>query len=359
MLVKLEYICGRSYTESVTKHDSKYMQRCLDLAQLGYKTAHPNPMVGCVIVHEGKIIGEGYHTAYGKAHAEVEAINSVIDKSLLRDSTLYVNLEPCAHHGKTPPCADLIIRHQLKRVVIANTDPHEVVAGTGIERMKANGIEVRTGVLESEGRTLNRRFFTYHEKKRPYIILKWAQTADGYLGRTTGDSGSPHISGKLANQYVHELRASVDGIFVGTQTVVQDNPSLNVRHVEGPSPHRFTIDHKNRIPTDSKLLSDGLPTTIFSKSKLTDKHVVLDSENDIWAVMMDYWYKNGIQSVLIEGGTNILNQFIEKNRFDEIITITSSKNWGSGVASPKTPQLHVYQEFQLGSDRISIYHNNH
>lgn len=316
-------------------------------------------MVGCVVVHNNKIIGEGFHTAHGKPHAEVEAINSVTDKSLLPDSTLYVNLEPCAHHGKTPPCADLIIRHKLKRVVIANTDPHDVVAGEGIKRLKASGIEVTTGVLESEGRNLNRRFFTYHEKKRPYVILKWAQTADGFLGRTTGDSGSPHISGKLANQYVHELRASVDGIFVGTQTVVQDNPSLNVRHVEGPSPHRFTIDNPNRIPAGSKLLSDGLPTTIFSKSKLTDKHVVLDAEDNIWTSMMDYWYQTGIQTVLIEGGTNILNQFIEKNLFDEIITITASKNWESGVASPKIPQLPVCKEFQLGPDTISIYQNNH
>ncbi|MFT5512783.1 MAG: diaminohydroxyphosphoribosylaminopyrimidine deaminase, partial [Bacteroidia bacterium] len=230
MAFKLEYICGRNYNPLPEEKDIKFMQRCIELASNAKAHVHPNPMVGCVIVCDNKIIGEGYHKNYGNAHAEVKAIASVQDKNKLTLSTLYVNLEPCAHHGKTPPCTDLIIQHKIPHVVISNVDPHEKVAGKGIQKLIDAGVTVTKNVCTEEGASLNRSFFTYHKEKRPYIILKWAETADGFIGLTSETTNQKNaISNDLANRYVHQLRAESGAIFVGTNTAIVDNPSLTTR----------------------------------------------------------------------------------------------------------------------------------
>ncbi len=225
--------------------DELFMQRAIELAQLGIGAVSPNPRVGCLVVHDNKIIGEGWHQKFGEAHAEVNAINSVKDLSLLKESTIYVNLEPCSHEGKTPPCSDLLIKHQVKKVVIANTDTNPLVAGRGVEKLKKAGIAIMTGVLEKEGRELNRRFFTFMEKKRPYIILKWAQTSDGFIAQKNFES--KWITNELSRQLVHRWRSEEDAVLVGTRTASHDNPSLTVRDWSGRNPTRIVIDRFLRL----------------------------------------------------------------------------------------------------------------
>ncbi|MDR2473665.1 MAG: bifunctional diaminohydroxyphosphoribosylaminopyrimidine deaminase/5-amino-6-(5-phosphoribosylamino)uracil reductase RibD, partial [Tannerella sp.] len=240
-----------------------FIQRCLELASHGAGNVAPNPMVGAVIVHNGLIIGEGFHRRYGEAHAEVNAIASVKDESLLKESTLYVNLEPCSHYGKTPPCAQLIIEKQIPRVVIACEDPFEAVAGRGVKMLREAGIEVVTGVMESEAKALNKYFITAHTKRRPYIILKWAESADGFVDKIRNDRSEPPVklSSTLTRMLVHKLRSDVQAIMVGTNTAILDNPSLKVSHWVGKSPVRIVFDRYGRIPHDSKLF-DGTAETI-------------------------------------------------------------------------------------------------
>ena len=250
--------------------DEKYMSRCLDLAILGKGNVSPNPMVGSVIVHRDKIIGEGFHQKYGQSHAEVNAINSVNNQLLLEESVLYVNLEPCAHYGLTPPCSDLIIQKKIPKVVIGTLDPYSEVAGKGVEKMRKAGIEVDIGILENECYELNRRFFTYHIKKRPYIILKWAQTADGFIDikRKKTETGEPYwITGDLALRLVHKIRSSEDAIMVGTNTAINDNPSLTVRNWSGRDPLRIAIDRNLRLPDSLNIFNQTSRTIIFNAKK--------------------------------------------------------------------------------------------
>lgn len=338
-------------------HHSKnlFMQRALDLALNGRGYVSPNPLVGCVIVVEGKIIGEGYHKKYGEAHAEVNAVNSVDDKSLLSKSTVYVALEPCSHFGKTPPCADLLLKHNVRKVVIANVDSNPLVGGKGIEKLKNAGIEVETGVLEKEGRELNKRFFTFIEKKRPYIILKWAQTADGFIARKNFDS--KWISGELSRQLVHRWRAEESAILVGKNTVFHDDPQLNVRNWSGPNPVRIVIDAKLSLPTTLKIF-DGQQRTIIYNTKKSEtspniEFVKLETEDFVNHLLTDM-HRKGLQSVIIEGGSQTLNHFFEKDLWDEARIFTSPTTFGEGIPAPKI-SAHMLSQTQIDTDLLKIY----
>lgn len=338
------------------------MKRCFELASLGLGNAAPNPLVGSVIVHNGSIIGEGYHKKYGGPHAEVNACNAVEDKSFLAESTLYVNLEPCAHHGKTPPCADLIIKHQLKRVIISNFDPFSAVDGKGIERLKSAGIEVITGILEEEGRWLNRRFFTFHEKKRPYVILKFAQTIDGFLDGNRSDDDEAEalkISGSQMNQIVHKWRSEEASILVGKNTVLLDNPSLTTRLWPGKNPLRLVIDPELEVPETKAVMSDGNHTWIFNARR--DEYcenklcfIQINDPSDFHSEILTYLHKSDIQSVIIEGGAATLSRFIEANVWDEARIITGNMRIGSGVTAPEF-QGKLIASNHFGADLLQVY----
>ena len=297
------------------------IKRCIQLAYNGLGTTYPNPMVGCVIVHDGKIIGEGWHQKAGEPHAEVRAIASVKDKSLLAESTLYVSLEPCSHYGKTPPCADLIIAHRIPRVVIGTTDPFAKVAGRGIEKLRAAGCEVTVGVMEKECRELNKRFFTFHEKKRPYIFLKWAESADGFIAPAHKDTLAPvWISSFYAQQYVHSLRAREQAILVGGRTALADTPSLTTRHWYGANPLRVLIDPHQRVPQTAPIYDTQAPTLC-----LADTHP---------QAICDILYACGIQSLIVEGGRYMLQRFIDENLWDEALVFTGDMLFEEGVKAP-------------------------
>lgn len=337
--------------------DELYMQRCLQLAQLGAGKVSTNPLVGCIVVHNGIIIGEGYHHAYGQAHAEVNAINAVADKSILPQSTLFVTLEPCAHYGKTPPCADLITTHQLQRVVIGTTDTFSLVAGKGIEKLKNAGIEVTVGVLENECRYQNRRFFCFNEKKRPYVLLKWAQTADGFIGRLPNENDlDKGISNAETNIWVHRLRTEEDAILVGKNTALRDNPSLTARLWQGKNPTRVLIDRKLEVPKTFNIFKDDARVIVFNETtEQEDGHVhysKISFEQPLIPQVLDGLYKKNIQSVLVEGGAATLQQFIDARLWDEAFVITSSKTWGHGI---KAPQINgtVLTTQTIGNDTIT------
>ncbi|MDP4688018.1 MAG: bifunctional diaminohydroxyphosphoribosylaminopyrimidine deaminase/5-amino-6-(5-phosphoribosylamino)uracil reductase RibD [Salibacteraceae bacterium] len=338
-----------------------YMQRCLELAALGLGNTAPNPLVGSIIVHQNQIIGEGYHQQYGEAHAEVNAINSVENKALLAESTLYVNLEPCAHHGKTPPCADLIIAHNIPQVVICNRDPFHAVDGKGIERLQAAGIEVITGVLEDEGREVNKRFFTFHEQKRPYIILKWAETADGYLDyiRIADDNEKPlKISNEQSSTLVHKWRTEEAAILVGRRTAELDNPSLTARLWPGKNPLRLVIDPQLEVPEDSAMYNDGQPTWVFNALReYCEREVCFVKINDpatFELEIMQYLHQQNIQSVIIEGGANTLHRFIQAGIWDEARIITGNLRIGDGLAAPRfTGKLN--DTIFIDKDKLELY----
>lgn len=337
--------------------DSLYMQRALDLAEKGRGAVSPNPMVGCVIVHKEKIIGEGWHRKYGEGHAEVNAIASVADKSLLKESTCYVSLEPCAHYGKTPPCADLLIEHKVKRVVVAVRDANPLVGGKGIARMEAAGIKVVYGTLEEAARELNARFFTTIEKQRPYILLKWAQTRDGFVARKNFDS--KWISGTKSRQLVHQLRAEEDAIMVGTNTALHDDPKLNVRGVNGTDPVRVVIDKELRLPKGLQLFDGTQPTICFNLKK-SESHTNLDfvrfnKEGFISQLFADL-HRRKVQSVLVEGGSGLLSSLIRENLWDEAWVFQSNTTFGEGIAAPVLPTGPV-ETTSIGNDDLRIYRN--
>ena len=318
---------------------SIFMQRCLDLALLGMGDVAPNPMVGCVIVHNGKIIGEGYHEKYGQPHAEVNAIRSVKKQELLSESTLYVSLEPCAHFGKTPPCSDLIIEKRIPKVVIGTIDPFAEVAGKGIERMKNAGIDVEVGVLEKESRNLNRRFFTFHEQKRPYIILKWAQTLDGFIDTDRTEKKHPTwITNALSKRLVHKQRSEESAILIGTNTAEFDNPALTVREWTGNQPVRMVIDRIGRLDPGLHIFDGKAPTWVFTALERPDfenlKFIMLDFDRNILPQMMAELYRREILSVIVEGGSELLNSFLELNFWDEAFVYTGNQFFGKGVAAP-------------------------
>ena len=309
----------------MTLHE-KYMMRCLSVAEKGPGKVAANPMVGCVIVHNDKVIGEGYHKKFGESHAEVNAINSVKDKLLLKNCTLYVNLEPCSHYGKTPPCVDLIIRYKIKYVVIGKMDPNPMVCGKGIHKLMSAGCDIKVGVLEQDCQELNKRFYTFYQQKRPYIILKWAQTANGYMGI---NNQKVKISGKDTDKLVHKWRGREQAIMVGTNTALIDNPKLTVRNVKGENPLRIVIDKALKIPSKHNLLDGSTPTIVFtSKNKAGNKNVKFEKINfkkDILKQVVNKLYEINVQSVLIEGGTKLLESFINKNLWDEAAVIHSNK----------------------------------
>jgi diaminohydroxyphosphoribosylaminopyrimidine deaminase/5-amino-6-(5-phosphoribosylamino)uracil reductase len=336
--------------------DELYMRRALELAQLGLGTVSPNPMVGCVIVHQDRVIGEGWHRKYGEAHAEVNAINSVVDKSLLAESTVYVNLEPCSHHGKTPPCADLLISHSIKEVVIANMDTNPLVGGKGIVKLEEAGIKVKTGVLESEGRELNKRFFTFLEKKRPYIILKWAQTADGFIARKNYDS--KWISGEESRKLVHKWRSEEDSIMVATHTAQYDNPRLDVRDWSGVSPVRIVIDKKLELPSSLNLF-DGTVETLCYNLKKDEKRDGVEfikvTEENILKNILTNLYERNIQSVIIEGGAALHKSFIELHIWDEARVFVSNTVFGGGIDAVRLSL--PYKEEIINEDKLLVYRN--
>lgn len=320
------------------------IKRCIQLAYNGLGTTYPNPMVGCVIVHDGKIIGEGWHQKAGEPHAEVRAIASVKDKSLLAESTLYVSLEPCSHYGKTPPCADLIITHRIPRVVIGTIDPFAKVAGRGIEKLRAAGCEVTVGVMEKECRELNKRFFTFHEKKRPYIFLKWAETADGFIAPAHKDTLAPvWITDVYTRQEVHKMRSEEQAILVGVGTVLADNPSLDTRDWYGKNPLRVIIDPHLHSPKEFKVWNDLQPTLfITNKEKVSDKNygvqteiIGIDLSRNVPQQICDLLYQRNIQSLIVEGGAYTLQQFINAGLYDEMRIYKSEVSFGEGVKAPQ------------------------
>ncbi|MEG0927944.1 bifunctional diaminohydroxyphosphoribosylaminopyrimidine deaminase/5-amino-6-(5-phosphoribosylamino)uracil reductase RibD [Chryseobacterium sp.] len=302
-------------------NDELYIKRCIELAQKALGKTYPNPLVGSVIVHNGKIIGEGYHHKAGEPHAEINAINSVKNKSLIPESTIYVSLEPCAHYGKTPPCALKIKELGFKKVVIGAMDSHDKVNGKGKKIIQDAGIEAVSGILEKECIELNKRFFTYHEKKRPYMILKWAESGDGFLDK---DFKPTSISNALVNQFVHQLRADEHAILVGTQTALNDNPGLTVRNVEGTNPTRILIDFDLKVSQHFKIYNNEAKTLVLNTIKEgTEDHIQfikIEREN-FPANLMEALYKEQIQSVIIEGGRFTLQQFIDTDLWDEAIVI--------------------------------------
>jgi diaminohydroxyphosphoribosylaminopyrimidine deaminase/5-amino-6-(5-phosphoribosylamino)uracil reductase len=300
-----------------------YIQRCLELAQNGLGSTYPNPMVGSVIVHRGKIIGEGWHQKAGEPHAEVNAINSVKNKSLLTKSTIFVSLEPCSHFGKTPPCSDLIIQHKIPTVIVGTVDPNDKVAGKGIEKLQKAGIKVKVGVLEKECRELNKRFFTFHTKKRPYIILKWAESVDGFLSPLNKKEQKPvWVTNVYSRQLVHKWRTEEQAILVGTKTVLDDNPQLNARDWFGKNPIRIILDRCGKISEDYVVKKGNQKTIILTEQEILTKDENCIYENLIFGEqlpekMSNLLYQYQIQSVIIEGGLQTLQSFIDNNLWDE------------------------------------------
>lgn len=335
-----------------------FMKRCLELAQNGLGSTSPNPMVGSVVVHNGRIIGEGWHQKAGQPHAEVIAINSVKDKELLTESTLYVNLEPCSHFGKTPPCADFILKHNIKKVVIGGSDPFVAVAGKGIQRLKEAGCEVIVGVLEEECQTLNRRFFTFHTQKRPYIILKWAQTSDGFIAPLEKETQRPlWISGLLSQQLAHKWRCEEEAILVGKNTVLQDNPMLTARHWTGKNPLRVVIDKEDDISRDFSIFNDEAPTIVFSNQQNTSSEYI-DFEQSVPKQICDFLFQNKIQSLIVEGGSFTLQQFIDENLWDEARVFVSQSIFREGIPAPK-PNAFLEKEEKIGNDTLFLLKNQY
>lgn len=321
------------------KH-KKYMQRCVELAKNGLGTTYPNPMVGSVIVFENQIIGEGWHQKAGKPHAEVNAINSVKDKSLLSKSTIYVSLEPCSHFGKTPPCSDLIIHHKIPNVVVGTIDPNEKVAGKGIEKLRQSGANVIVGILEKKCLELNRRFFTFHNQKRPYIILKWAESADGFLSPQSKNEQKPvWITNSYSRQLVHKWRTEEQAILVGTTTVLADNPQLNSRDWTGNNPIRIVLDRSGKISNDYEV-KNGKQSTIFITEKenfVSDEnynHETIIFDNQLAEKICNFLFQKGIQSVIIEGGLQTLQTFIDANLWDEARIFKGSLLFQQGTKAP-------------------------
>lgn len=312
-------------------------------------------MVGSVIVFEGEIIGEGYHEFFGGAHAEVNAINSVDDKSLLSRSTLYVNLEPCSHFGKTPPCAELLISKNIPEVIIGCSDPNPLVSGKGIIMLKEEGIKVSSGILEKESIDLNRRFITFQKQSRPYIILKWAQSRDRYIDilRDESSRGSQRkISSAETNILVHQWRSEEQAILIGRNTAIKDNPELTVRHTKGRNPVRILIDPSGKVPADSKIFNSATRTVVFGETKSTCEKIAFRNLSTI----LDWCGKEKIISLLVEGGRQTLSHFIDEGFWDEIRVIENDSEIGSGISAPNLPAEAIKKsEIQLGSDTITFY----
>ncbi|MBS1637482.1 MAG: bifunctional diaminohydroxyphosphoribosylaminopyrimidine deaminase/5-amino-6-(5-phosphoribosylamino)uracil reductase RibD [Bacteroidetes bacterium] len=339
------------------------MQHCLDLARKGLGHVAPNPMVGAVLVYNDRIVAEGYHEQYGKAHAEVNAFNNLKDSSVLSQCTLYVNLEPCAHHGKTPPCADLVIQKGVKRLVVGNLDTNPLVAGKGIARIRAAGIDVTQGILDKECRELNRRFFTFHEQKRPYVILKWAQTGNGFISRNPLPESKEDnwITGPESKRLVHQWRSEEQAILVGRKTVEADNPQLTTRLIDGKSPLRLVIDKDLKLDSSLAVFNAEAHTIVFTALENEDvshiRFVTLDFSRDIIPQILRYLHEHGISSLIVEGGTTLLQSFIDLNVWDEArVFVNTHKVFETGLRAPHIRMAHV-QPINSGTDQLYIIQN--
>lgn len=347
------------------------MRRCLNLAEKGFGHVAPNPMVGAVIVCNDQIIGEGYHQQFGGPHAEVNAIASVQDESLLPNSTLYVSLEPCCHYGKTPPCADLIIEKRIPHVVVCNRDPFPSVNGKGIEKLIMAGVKVEVGLLASEGKWLNRRFFTFHEKKRPYILLKWAQSADGFMDkiRMKADEDPLRISSPDSIAAMHRFRAGESAIMVGPNTAIMDNPSLTVRYAPGNQPLRILLDRDLNVPASAHLLDGSVPTLVItSKEDIPHRpnvcYVYCDFLGDGSLNLNAFYellYRHNVESIIIEGGRLLLQSFLDKGQWDELRVETNRSLFvRHGVKAPdfklkENPEIQRFQIQEFGPNEVSFY----
>lgn len=332
------------------KIHEKYIKRCIQLAKNGLPAAMPNPSVGAVIVFENTIIGEGYTSAYGGNHAEVNAILSVKNKELLSKSTIYVSLEPCSHFGKTPPCSDLIIKYKIPNVVIGTVDSNSKVAGQGIKKLMEAGAHVTVGILEDECRASNKRFFTFHEKKRPYIILKWAESEDGFIAPSSKKEQKPvWITNKYSRQLVHKWRSEEAAILVGTQTVVDDNPKLDVRDWAGKNPTRIVLDKNNRIPKESYIFDNRQKTVLISDS-------ILNFSENVAPQVVHFLFENNLQSVIIEGGRQTLQTFIDANLWDEARVFRGTTLFSSGTKAPIITGK-IVSKNTIERDELLIYLN--
>ena len=341
-----------------------FLERCIELARLGAGSVSPNPMVGSVIVCDNQIIGEGYHMAYGQAHAEVNAIKNVFEintnaKELLKRSTIYVNLEPCSHFGKTPPCADLIILNEIPRVVIGCRDPFDQINGKGIEKLKNAGIEVIEDILTDKCLDLNKRFFTRIQKQRPYIILKWAQTSNGYFSPL--DRSQKWISSKEAKQLVHRWRSEEDAVLVGKNTALADDPKLNVRDWTGRDPVRIVIDRRLELPTDLNIFDQTQDTILFNNIKTEIvgkiKYLELEDFDNLLPQLIAYQlYLMDIQSLIVEGGSKTLNLFLASGLWDEARVFISSQTWEDGILAPEL-KGNPNEILNIGKDILKIWHN--
>lgn len=335
------------------------MQRCIDLALRGKGSVAPNPMVGAVLVHQDTIIGEGWHKAYGLAHAEVDCFEQVPPelRHLIPESTLYVNLEPCAHYGKTPPCAHRIVKEGVKKVVIANQDPFEAVNGRGITILQEAGIEVETGLLADAGAWLNRAFFTFHKEHRPYVVLKWAQSADGFLAPAT--PSRLQISGPISSRWVHKWRTEHAAILVGHNTALIDDPQLTARHWPGKQPLRIVIDRSASLPRTAAIFQHPSPIWIVNEHKTEQEGNVhwwqLPMGSALWPALMELLYNQGIQSIIIEGGAQVLQQCIDQGFWDEARVFTGATHLQQGLAAPKLVSAHLATIMQLHQDSMSLY----
>lgn len=332
------------------KNHELYIKRCLQIAKNGLGSTRPNPMVGAVVVFENKIIGEGFTSAYGGNHAEVNAINSVKDKSLFEKSTLYVTLEPCSHFGKTPPCSDLIIKHKIPEVVIGCIDDNPAVAGKGIAKLKAAGCKVTVGVLEDACKMHHKRFFTFHNKKRPYIILKWAETKDGFIAPKTKNEQKPvWITNTYSRQLVHKWRAEEQAILVGTNTVLEDNPSLTVRDWKGNNPTRVVIDRTSKLNLAYNVFNTEAETFIINEQNV-------DFTKPIAIQITNLFYQNNINSIIIEGGLKTLQTFIDENLWDEARIFTGAIEFKDGIKAPKLKGKLINEDVIL-NDRLKTIYN--
>lgn len=341
------------------------MHRCFELASKGIGEVAPNPLVGAVIVHDSKIIGEGYHQQYGKTHAEVNAIKSVKNHELLKKSTLYVNLEPCSHFGKTPPCSDLIIQKQIPRVVISNSDPNPLVSGNGIKKLQKHGIEVITNFLSKDGYNLNKRFFNFHTKKRPYIFLKWAQTLDGFMDiqrQNPANKEKYWITNSELKLLVHKWRSEEQAIMIGSNTAINDNPKLNVREWIGKSPTRIVIAKNELLPKHLNIFDNSQKTIIFTSiaglSSNSNTSIIYIPENEMFIdAVLNHLYTLQIQSVIIEGGYELLNSLIISELWDEAIVLIGNKNFCTGLQAPILNRLPM-MKIKIENDTILYYKND-
>lgn len=342
--------------------DQIYMHRCQELALKGLGLTRTNPLVGCVIVHGDRIIGEGYHREFGGPHAEVIAIRSVKDQGLLPESTLYVNLEPCTHHGKTPPCSLLILQKGIRRIVISNRDPFPSVNGRGVAQLEQAGIEVLTGILEEEGSRLNRRFFGYHLKQRPYVTLKWARSTDGFIDlvREPDDPiGTNWITDEVSRTLVHKWRAEESAIMVGTNTIITDNPRLNIRRWGGDDPVRITIDRRGRLPGHVHILDGSQETIVFTgvpgKYSGQTRSIRVDPSYGL-TDMLEELYSEKILSLFVEGGARMLQSFLDTGCWDEARVFTGKMKFSQGIPAPRM-EAEADETYHFRDTILEIYRN--